>query len=186
MYVDGGIGNPYPIDIVDDNKTKVLGVYIETRINYDPESGILKYLQGLVGGLMYKIREYNMQKSSAKCKHLNLINNTKNNPMNIGIGLTTSKDEKYQMIVSGFRSTMAYFENLTKDDYVLSKDVESDISTMVNKLDRSSLYVLIKMANDRIVSSRELERPPLTELHILNMNPEDQNRLFENGKSRQI
>lgn len=182
MYIDGGIGNPYPIDIIDDTKTDILGLYIDTKVNSNTKDGVMVYLQGLVTSFMSKIRENHIQRSSPKCHHIGLSTEAQM-PGAGAIGLGVNKEAKFKMISDGFQTTKNYFENLSKDRYLVPPHVETEISKFVDTLDPRALSTLIRLANDRISRNR---RETITEndgeLHILNMLPSEESQLFRNGK----
>ena len=71
-YIDGAIGNPYPVGPYDNGKRKILGIYIHT-ISKDRED-LLSYFIDVVHTMigLDQRREIIIQSSTTSCKHLRL------------------------------------------------------------------------------------------------------------------
>ena len=67
-YVDGALGNPYPIDIHDNGMTKILGIFIkhDNKKDKNPISLLCKLASASINQLYTRIIEY----SSDCCKHI--------------------------------------------------------------------------------------------------------------------
>lgn len=131
-YVDGALGNPYPVDYFDDGNTNILGIYMKTiYINGGPSQRtnpgiILKkiedsrdnslpvgtYFYKIVNSLMNQRRNHIIQQSTLKCKHVCL--ETENLDI---IGYSMNKEEKAQMLVEGFNEGKKFIDQLGKSEY---------------------------------------------------------------------
>lgn len=69
IYLDGGISNPYPIDIYDDGKNKILGIYVLTN-KRTVENDIISYLYKILNtNINISCRE-KIAASTENCKHI--------------------------------------------------------------------------------------------------------------------
>lgn len=71
LYVDGALGNPYPIDIFDDGKTKILGISIDSESTLKIESGI-EYFYKIIQSPMVQLKKRILSESSRLCKNIEI------------------------------------------------------------------------------------------------------------------
>ena len=71
-YIDGAVGNPYPINMFDDSKTDILGIYIQTmsKVRNSTLSELIDVAETIIG--IEQKRTTIIQSSSTRCKHLRL------------------------------------------------------------------------------------------------------------------
>ena len=100
VYVDGALGNPYPIDYYDNGINNVLGIYIESEVNLN---NMGNYVDKVTSSCMYRLRELIIKHSSPKCFHLRLISPTQD-----AIGITLSSEDKTGMLIKGINSTLKF------------------------------------------------------------------------------
>jgi NTE family protein len=74
VYIDGAFGNPYPIDILDDGLTKVLGLYISNSGRLNRDSKITETISAVLHAPIGEIRKRIIQLSTDMCKHIPLVN----------------------------------------------------------------------------------------------------------------
>lgn len=132
VYVDGALGNPYPVDYFDDGNTNILGVYLKTdhntttqrtltvnnqiiqRIEEQPETlPFSTYTFKIIQSLMDQRRNHIIQQSSQKCKHVCLKTTTKDTT-----GYSVSIEEKGHMLVNGFNAGKDFLYELCNNSYV--------------------------------------------------------------------
>lgn len=134
VYVDGALGNPYPIDYFDDGATDILGVYlksdhsgnanrVETGEPRSPQilepvappqeaQSVGMYALKMVESVMEQRRNHLIQISSDRCKHVCLRSTTKDTT-----GHTVSIEEKGDMLVKGFNRGREFLEQLMTNTY---------------------------------------------------------------------
>ena len=130
VYVDGALGNPYPLDQYDDGNTNILGIYIEStcRTDHEPaDSTTTMYFHKIIHFTMSELRRRIIKACSERCKHLCL-------PSKIvdSTGLSIDADLKAAMILSGYECGSKFIKELedecdeetSKDD--LTDDIELD------------------------------------------------------------
>ena len=107
-YVDGAIGDPYPVLLYDDGEHNILGIYIESeRSNYSSAKNPLRLLYRSIQGTIKMTREEHIEWSSDKCKHLCLKTNVIDTT-----GISLNNKSKLAMIESGYRSTTVFLIRL--------------------------------------------------------------------------
>lgn len=114
-YVDGSLGNPYPVDYFDHDNTNILGLYMKdevsvSRIVEPITSGltIQKYVQKIIRSILDHRRNDLVLHSSDKCKHICLESN-------IG-GFEVSQEDKIKLIVLGYNKGVEFVEKFQSDD----------------------------------------------------------------------
>jgi len=132
-YVDGALGNPYPIDYFDDGNTNILGIYMTTSdpkipqvMSHRPgtiadridnktsgELSIGTYSARIVHSLMNQIRNGIIQRSSNRCKHICLETKSVN-----AVGYNLSTEDKARMLVEGFNEGKQFLARLKNNTYV--------------------------------------------------------------------
>lgn len=123
-YVDGAMGNPYPVDEYDTGDNRILGVYIETKNHVKTNSSISLYWARTIQATMKQMKWRILKNSSSRCKHLELSCKTMDT-----LGLTTSAEDKANMIFSGIRDATNFIKKLDKpedDLFLSSSDEERD------------------------------------------------------------
>jgi len=110
VYVDGALGNPYPVDEYDDGLVDILGVYIEStrRTEREPsESTTTMYVHKIIEFTMSQLPDRIIKTCSEKCKHLCLQSNIVDST-----GLTIDAHLKADMILAGYADAQRFLENL--------------------------------------------------------------------------
>ena len=83
IYIDGALTNPYPIDIFDDGKTPILGIYIVGDAGESNE-GVSWYFKMVINSPINELRRRIISASSPACKHIKLMCNDPNvNPLEV-------------------------------------------------------------------------------------------------------
>ncbi|PCJ29241.1 MAG: hypothetical protein COA94_02160 [Rickettsiales bacterium] len=98
IYVDGGIGNPYPVDIYDNNKTKILGMYIAEP---KPKETTTGFILNLIHCQSREITSRIIKGSSDKCKHIKLIS-----PTTDTTGLSFTHEIRTDLIMIGWNAAI--------------------------------------------------------------------------------
>jgi|DewCreStandDraft_4_1066084.scaffolds.fasta_scaffold02793_20 predicted acylesterase/phospholipase RssA len=125
VYIDGAFANPYPIDVYDDGKRDILGMYITSSnpAHHVPvDSHLALYLYKIIDSSMTQIRERIIRSSSPRCKHLELISPTFDTT-----GLTVDLKLKSQMITIGYTAAKEFLDKISgkEIDVLLGKNQES-------------------------------------------------------------
>lgn len=102
LYVDGALGNPYPIDYFDDGQTEILGLYIKTVYE---ESTITNYVYKSFDAAIEQRRVSIIQNASSRCRHIELLT-TFNNV------LTTTIKHKAEMLIAGQQAGLDFLNRL--------------------------------------------------------------------------
>jgi predicted acylesterase/phospholipase RssA len=98
LFIDGGIGDPYPVDCVDDSETDIYGLYISSGVR--PITDITSYLFGVIQVPMDILYNIKVKNSSSKVKHLYYVT------PNMDVTGITNKDDDIAMLIRyGFSST---------------------------------------------------------------------------------
>lgn len=97
-YCDGAIGNPYPIDKVDDGATDILGIYIKSVPDLENQDDIAWYFDKVVHATMVEYRKHIIKNSSDRCKHLGLASDIKD-----VTGLAVDNKARTEMFRAGYR-----------------------------------------------------------------------------------
>lgn len=95
IYIDGAFGNPYPVDMVDDGKNQVLGMYIHGGDYVDP-SNLTKNLSSIIHAPITELRSRIIKYSSHRCKHIKLYSDV--------TGMHVDEDGKMEMFRSGHQT----------------------------------------------------------------------------------
>lgn len=130
VYVDGALGNPYPVDYFDDGNTDILGVYLKGDHSRTPEHpgppqiiepvvapqealSLGMYALKMIESVIEQRRNHLIQLSSQRCKHVCLKTHTKDTT-----GYTVSIEEKGDMLVQGFNRGREFLNQLATNTYV--------------------------------------------------------------------
>jgi len=95
-YIDGALGNHYPIDYVDDDKTNILGIYVKTL--FDNNNNIIDYSHKIIEVSMDQARLRKINNASNYCKHILL--ETKNSSI---IGLDLNIKMLADLVYEGYK-----------------------------------------------------------------------------------
>ena len=102
-YIDGALGDPYPIHLLDDGERNVLGLYISAV--FDDQEGLLSYLRQVFYAGMVQLRNTSIKHASNKCRHVGLSSD------NIDpVGFSTNSEAKITMVTQGYEIGRCFFE----------------------------------------------------------------------------
>ncbi|AYV86281.1 MAG: patatin-like phospholipase [Solumvirus sp.] len=110
IYVDGALIDPYPLAIVDDGKTDILGIYIEEVEGVNLKTSSLSYLSQALLSPIRELREKSIASASKRCKHIKLKSSVLDTT-----GFTISAEEKGRMLANGHNEALLYMETLNSD-----------------------------------------------------------------------
>ena len=108
-YVDGAVGNPYPVDIHDDGETNVLGIYISSEKQIS--TGIIRKAFNILHASMDQLRIRIIESSSDRCKHIKLCSSVLDST-----GATVSDAGKKEMIRKGYAEATKFLDTLKNPD----------------------------------------------------------------------
>jgi len=103
ILYDGALTNPYPTNIFDDGKHRILGLYITADEHV--EEGIVWLVNTIIRIPMKQLRIVNQHNSSIYVKHIELTSPTMD-----FTGVTSGIDEKNGMIRSGFLKAIDFLD----------------------------------------------------------------------------
>jgi predicted acylesterase/phospholipase RssA len=128
-YIDGALGNPYPIDIHDDGTKIILGICVINKMseNKNVFYRMFKMLNNLISEIRNKIIEF----SSNKCYHLMLQTSIFDTT-----GITISDTQKQEMIDIGYQEGSVFIDKIYNPEKhnILLKDDE-EIPIIENELE---------------------------------------------------
>jgi predicted acylesterase/phospholipase RssA len=107
IFIDGAFCDPYPIHILDDKLTDILGIYITSSFLEDRDINFADYFYRIVQIPIDTIYEMKKKGSSPKCRHLLL--KTENLDTT---GVTFSTESIVRMIVDGYYSAEDFVNEL--------------------------------------------------------------------------
>lgn len=102
-YIDGALGDPYPIDKYDDGIHNVLGLYIFNNMSSE---NIGDYFRSIIEATITQLRLRSMEKLSERCKHIGLNSILKDST---GLGITA--DQKVALILDGEKAASNFITN---------------------------------------------------------------------------
>lgn len=111
-YVDGALGNPYPINIVDDGRTNVLGISILEQPKPAMQS-VPSYIFRVMNVCQYQIKRINMERCSSLCKHLEL-----ECPFLDATGISFGSEEKAVLFLNGEHAATKFMEQLRREERI--------------------------------------------------------------------
>lgn len=143
IYVDGGLGNPYPIDLYDNNEENILGLYIETT-NEDIDESFYVYLSKSITSTMTQLQIKIRSLCSPKCVNVKLQTDIKST---MGTGMTLS--QKKEMYSQGYAIIKKFIEDKYPDTF---KDINrsKELSDNQDTISESDLPI-----NDSQISINE-------------------------------
>jgi len=153
-YVDGAVGDPYPILYDDTGQKNILGVYIESQNSsiYNSKN-LFTSLFRCSQGAMKQLRDYNIKFSSDSCKHICLKTSIVD-----ATGITTNNKNKIDMINEGYKTTSLFLlrlKNPVKYRLVLNENEEIPVDNSEDQEvqevpDRETRHVLDILTNNFI------------------------------------
>ncbi len=125
-YVDGALGNPYPVDKYDDGQTPILGVYLTNNSTSEdyaahlhrssgPKHNDLRHIlvdiDNFINAPVKQLRKRIIRQSSPACRHVGLTSNI------IDItGITVSTENRVKEYWEGYRKA----ESLWQEDQIIT------------------------------------------------------------------
>ena len=107
-YVDGAIGDPYPILFLDDGDKKILGVSIDSdKTTSSTDRNPIKYLFNCAQASMDALRDMAVKYSSDKCKHISLKTSVIDTT-----GISISVESRRKMIETGYKTASIFLMRL--------------------------------------------------------------------------
>lgn len=104
-YVDGAIGNPYPIDIHDNGRNKILGIYVMTDHDSRPGANPFSFIYRVIHASLNQLRRKIITHASDNCRHLCLVA-----PIYDTTGLTLGDEDKKKLMRAGFDRALKFVE----------------------------------------------------------------------------
>lgn len=105
-YQDGAFSNPYPVDLLDDGKTNILGIYVESIMHHAALNPLLSIYNCI--NIHMRLHKRLIEKHcSDRVKSLEIETDVKD-----FIGLTLTNDDRNKMILNGWREGKRFYENL--------------------------------------------------------------------------
>lgn len=114
IYVDGALGNPFPVNLYNDNKRNVIGIYVETELP-DIDS-ILGYAFNLIFDSMDRLSMSSMENLSDKINVIYIRSSCLNT---LGIAMTES--DKAKLVAQGYSETHKYITGIVKKVKIVVK-----------------------------------------------------------------
>jgi predicted acylesterase/phospholipase RssA len=137
VYVDGAVGDPYPVLHLDDGINDILGVYIDSeQSSYSSDSNIFRYLFRCAQASMKVLRDLAIEKSSDKCTHIVL-------KTSVSDTISISSNIKKEMIEKGYQTANLFLLRLKdpiKYRLILSDDelpILNEISNIISDATKS-------------------------------------------------
>ena len=184
VYVDGAIGDPYPILIYDNGENNILGIYIHSEhSSHSSDKKFFRYIYRCAQASMKVLRDQHIEWSSDKCLHLAL-----KTPVTDTTGLTLDHKYKMAMIDSGYKSAALFLLRL-KDPVkyqVLLDDneeipPEEDIITgdgvLDGVLDEEITHILDALSNDEFVDEF-VDESSLEDIYVSDFTGSDEDTLM--------
>jgi predicted acylesterase/phospholipase RssA len=116
-HVDGALGAPYPIYLLDDGTRDVLGLYITSTFNHPEE--FLTYLRQVFYAGMVQLRNDAIKSSSGRCRHVGLTGEEAD-----PVGLTTTSEVKIAMVTNGYEEAKKFFEHDHRNLRIAATNIE--------------------------------------------------------------
>lgn len=124
VYCDGALADPYPVKLLDDGKTPILGVYMEESHGINIDSSSVAYLnQSLLSPILH-LRHNSIRTSSKMVKHICLQSDIIDPS-----GVTLSNTFKGQMIGVGMSIATKFLNSEDeKEDDKISNNIITQLS----------------------------------------------------------
>lgn len=109
IYMDGALGNPYPVDHLDDGKLRILGIYID-EVEYIG-NGIIETIQAALMIPLVEHRKRIIQQVSSSVRHISL-------PCQGGFfGIITEKCNKENLLQIGRQAAEQFIQSLRRGTF---------------------------------------------------------------------
>lgn len=122
VYVDGAVGDPYPILELDNGTNNILGVYIDSETCSISYKGFFSHLYRCAQASMKILRDQAIEQASIKCKHAAL-----KTPIMDTIGILLTKENKQKMIESGYKAACTFLSKIVDGYKIIIDDEEFPI-----------------------------------------------------------
>jgi predicted acylesterase/phospholipase RssA len=125
VYIDGALGDPYPIHLYDDGETDILGIYINSKTPTHLKSAddsLPLYFYKVAFAAMTQLKNMRIANASSRCKHLRLSTTVLDT-----IGITSDLETKSQMIMIGFEKAQRFVRRLRNNIIVYNGSEEQSI-----------------------------------------------------------
>lgn len=137
-YIDGAIGDPYPVLIHDNGQRDILGIYIDSESssikNINIPNIIYKGFEAIQGSIKTR-RDQNIEWASNKCKHVELKSNIQDS-----VGLTVDENTRKLMVKQGYESALLFLDKMKNPNrYNLLLGDDEEISTIEDLLDQHKI-----------------------------------------------
>ena len=116
-YVDGALGAPYPIHLLDNGQRDVLALYISS--SFDNHDGFLSYLRQVFYAGMVQLRNVSIRHASSRCRHVALTSDNTDT-----VGFTTNSETKINMVTQGYDIARRFFEHDQGNLLVAAANIE--------------------------------------------------------------
>ena len=172
-YVDGAVGDPYPILEYDNNVNKILGIYIDSEhSSYSSDKNPIRFLYRCAQASMKRLRDISIKQSSSMCKHIPL-----KTPIFDTTGLSLNINEKKSMIEHGYKTGIIFINRVKyphKYQLILDDNEEIPIETEIqsqnnqhtdgsqnttranNVLDSNTIDMLNMLSDDHYIDTHPL------------------------------
>nr|QBK91247.1 MAG: patatin-like phospholipase [Pithovirus LCPAC202] len=132
-YCDGAIGNPYPVDKVDDGTTDILGIYISSTPDRNNQENFHWYLDRIIHATMSEYREHIIKNSTPRCKHLALYSDIKD-----VTGMAVNNELRISMFNSGYKAASKFLNR--EDDIIIVESKNNNPIPYVPSLRESKKF----------------------------------------------
>ncbi len=159
VYIDGAIGNPYPILDHDDGNKKILGIYIDSEYSsHSSDKNPILYFYRCAQASMKILRDNAIEAVSDNCKHIAL-----RTPIIDTTGLTMNHNAKRSMIEHGYKTGVIFLKRIKNPEkYRLLLDddeeipIEDEIVDDGGILDEETNQMLDMLTNDNYIEDHHL------------------------------
>lgn len=121
-YIDGAIGNPYPVDQYDNGETSILGISVTTKYDLNDDNDFVMQMMSIVIHLLQVFDAFMqchknriIEKCSDKVMHMEIVDNSLD-----FIGITKGEREKANMMMKG---VMMAEKDLEEVEWIENKTV---------------------------------------------------------------
>ena len=173
VYIDGAIGDPYPILALDNGENNILGVYIDSQnSSYSSDRSIPRYLYRCAQASMKILRDQSIKMASDKCKHICL-----KTPIMDSTGISLNNDAKQRMIEAGYKTASIFLLRLkdpVKYQILFEENEEFPMADDINEysvLDSDTERLLHMLSSDNL-SDDENSNEDLFVVDMSEMEPE--------------
>jgi predicted acylesterase/phospholipase RssA len=128
-YIDGALGNPYPVDIHDDGSKTILGICIINEKSNN--TNLFQKVSKMLNASINQNRERIIKFSTDKCYHLILTS-----PIILdSIGVTVPIEHRRQMILSGYNETCIFLDKIYNPEKYKRLDNDDEEIPFLNSED---------------------------------------------------